>query len=123
MTKQNPLLYLLKKVDWPKKLVFTAMTLSILGSLSGLLVPLFTGKLVDTFNAESLDLKMVWLFIGVFLVNAVLSGIGTYLLSKIGEKTIYSIREKLWKHLINLKMSFFDKNESGQLMSRITDDT
>ncbi|WP_049320926.1 ABC transporter ATP-binding protein [Mammaliicoccus sciuri] len=123
MTKQNPLLYLLKKVDWPKKLVFTAMTLSILGSLSGLLVPLFTGKLVDTFNAESLDLKMVWLFIGVFLVNAVLSGIGTYLLSKIGEKTIYSIRKKLWKHLINLKMSFFDKNESGQLMSRITDDT
>lgn len=123
MTKQNPLLYLLKKVDWPKKLVFTAMTLSILGSLSGLLVPLFTGKLVDTFNAESLDLKMVWLFIGVFLVNAVLSGIGTYLLSKIGEKTIYSIREKLWKHLINLRMSFFDKNESGQLMSRITDDT
>ncbi|MCY1049681.1 ABC transporter ATP-binding protein, partial [Mammaliicoccus sciuri] len=123
MTKQNPLLYLLKKVDWPKKLVFTAMTLSILGSLSGLLVPLFTGKLVDTFNAESLDLRMVWLFIGVFLVNAVLSGIGTYLLSKIGEKTIYSIREKLWKHLINLKMSFFDKNESGQLMSRITDDT
>lgn len=123
MTKQNPLLYLLKKVDWPKKLVFTAMTLSILGSLSGLLVPLFTGKLVDTFNAESLDLRMVWFFIGVFLVNAVLSGIGTYLLSKIGEKTIYSIREKLWKHLINLKMSFFDKNESGQLMSRITDDT
>lgn len=123
MTKQNPLLYLLKKVDWPKKLVFTAMTLSILGSLSGLLVPLFTGKLVDTFNAESLDLRMVWLFIGVFLVNAVLSGIGTYLLSKIGEKTIYSIREKLWKYLINLKMSFFDKNESGQLMSRITDDT
>lgn len=123
MTKQNPLLYLLKKVDWLKKLVFTAMTLSILGSLSGLLVPLFTGKLVDTFNAESLDLRMVWLFIGVFLVNAVLSGIGTYLLSKIGEKTIYSIREKLWKHLINLKMSFFDKNESGQLMSRITDDT
>ncbi|MCJ1750212.1 ABC transporter ATP-binding protein/permease [Mammaliicoccus sciuri] len=123
MTKQNPLLYLLKKVDWPKKLVFTAMTLSILGSLSGLLVPLFTGKLVDTFNAENLDLRMVWLFIGVFLVNAVLSGIGTYLLSKIGEKTIYSIREKLWKHLINLKMSFFDKNESGQLMSRITDDT
>ena len=66
------------------------MTLSILGSLSGLLVPLFTGKLVDTFNAESLDLRMVWLFIGVFLVNAVLSGIGTYLLSKIGENNLFN---------------------------------
>ncbi|QTN11168.1 ABC transporter ATP-binding protein [Mammaliicoccus vitulinus] len=123
MKNENPLLYLLKKVDWPKKMVFAAMFLSILGSLSGLLVPLFTGKLVDTFNAENLDLRMVWLFIGIFLANAVLSGIGTYLLSKIGEKTIYSIRAKLWKHLINLKMGFFDKNESGQLMSRITDDT
>lgn len=123
MKNENPLLYLLKKVDWPKKMVFAAMFLSILGSLSGLLVPLFTGKLVDTFNAENLDLRMVWLFIGIFLANAVLSGIGTYLLSKIGEKTIYSIRAKLWKHLINLNMGFFDKNESGQLMSRITDDT
>lgn len=70
--------------------MFTAMTLSILGSLSGLLVPLFTGKLVDTFNAENLDLRMVWLFIGVFLVNAVLSGIGTYLLSKIGENNLFN---------------------------------
>ncbi|WP_323703929.1 ABC transporter ATP-binding protein [Mammaliicoccus sp. Dog046] len=123
MKKENPLLFLLNKVDWPKRMVFMAMFLSILGSLSGLLVPLFTGKLVDTFNAENLDLTMVWLFLGIFLANAILSGIGTYLLSKIGEKTIFSIREKLWRHLINLNMNFFDKNESGQLMSRITDDT
>ncbi|TGR94613.1 ABC transporter ATP-binding protein, partial [Mesorhizobium sp. M1C.F.Ca.ET.188.01.1.1] len=27
------------------------------------------------------------------------------------------------KHIIHLKMPFFDKNESGQLMSRLTDDT
>lgn len=123
MKQENPLFYLLKKVDWPKGMVIIAMLLSILGSLSGLFVPLFTGKLVDTFNAENLNLQLVWLFLGVFLANAILSGFGTYLLSKIGEKTIYSIRAKLWKHLINLNMRFFDKNESGQLMSRITDDT
>ncbi|RIM22641.1 ABC transporter ATP-binding protein, partial [Staphylococcus cohnii] len=50
-------------------------------------------------------------------------GIGLYLLSKIGEKIIYAIRSVLWKHIIHLKMPFFDKNESGQLMSRLTDDT
>src|SRR5699024_2459940 len=32
-------------------------------------------------------------------------------------------RSVLWKHIIHLKMPFFDKNESGQLMSRLTDDT
>lgn len=123
MKQENRLFYLLKKVNWPKKMVVIAMTLSIFGSLVGLLVPLFTGKMVDTFNAENFNLNLIWIFILIFLLNAVLSGYGTYLLSKIGEKTIYSIREKLWEHLIHLNMSFFDKNESGQLMSRITDDT
>ncbi|PTK16390.1 ABC transporter ATP-binding protein, partial [Staphylococcus saprophyticus] len=55
--------------------------------------------------------------------NALLSGIGLYLLSKIGEKIIYAIRSVLWRHIIHLKMPFFDQNESGQLMSRLTDDT
>ncbi|GAB5801600.1 hypothetical protein JMUB7527_28540 [Staphylococcus aureus] len=32
-------------------------------------------------------------------------------------------RQVLWEHIIQLKMPFFDKNESGQLMSRLTDDT
>ncbi|HEC2222277.1 TPA: ABC transporter ATP-binding protein, partial [Staphylococcus delphini] len=40
-----------------------------------------------------------------------------------GEETIYSIREKLWEHLIKLEISFFDKNNTGELMSRITGDT
>ncbi|RIO55386.1 ABC transporter ATP-binding protein, partial [Mammaliicoccus sciuri] len=53
----------------------------------------------------------------------ILSGLGYYLLNKIGEKMIYAIRSVLWRHIIHLKMPFFDKNESGQLMSRLTDDT
>ncbi|MEJ3866091.1 ABC transporter transmembrane domain-containing protein, partial [Campylobacter jejuni] len=63
------------------------------------------------------------IFGGIFLLNAILSGIGLYLLSKIGEKMIYDIRSLLWEHIIQLKMPFFEKNESGQLMSRLTDDT
>ena len=35
---------------------------------------------------------------------------------------IYDIRSILWEHIIKLKC-LFDKNESGQLMSRLTDDT
>lgn len=59
----------------------------------------------------------------MFLINAILSGIGLYLLSKIGEKMIMAIRFMLWEHIIKLKTSFFDNNESGSIMSRITDDT
>ena len=123
MKEQNPLFFLFKKLSWPYGLIIAAVIITSLGSLSGLLVPLFTGRLVDKFSVSSINWGMIAIFGSIFLVNALLSGIGLYLLSKIGEKIIYAIRSLLWEHIIQLKMPFFDKNESGQLMSRLTDDT
>lgn len=123
MKEQNPLFFLFKRLSWPYGLIIAAVIITSLGSLSGLLVPLFTGRLVDKFSASSINWGMIAIFGSIFLVNALLSGIGLYLLSKIGEKIIYAIRSLLWEHIIQLKMPFFDKNESGQLMSRLTDDT
>lgn len=123
MKEQNPLFFLFKRLSWPYGLIIAAVIITSLGSLSGLLVPLFTGRLVDKFSVSSINWVMIAIFGSIFLVNALLSGIGLYLLSKIGEKIIYAIRSLLWEHIIQLKMPFFDKNESGQLMSRLTDDT
>lgn len=123
MESNNPLIYLLKKISWPVGLIITAVVISSLGSLSGLLVPLFTGQMVDKFTLSSINSLFIGALIAVFLLNAILSGVGYYLLNKIGEKIIYAIRSVLWQHIIHLKMPFFDQNESGQLMSRLTDDT
>lgn len=123
MKARNPLVFLLKKISWPVGLIIVAVTIASIGSLTGLLVPLFTGQLVDKFTFESISPVFIIALVAVFLVNAVLSGFGYYLLNKIGEKIIYAIRSVLWEHIIHLKMPFFDKNESGQLMSRLTDDT
>lgn len=123
MKARNPLVFLLKKISWPVGLIIVAVTIASIGSLTGLLVPLFTGQVVDKFTFESISPLFIIALVAVFLVNAVLSGFGYYLLNKIGEKIIYAIRSVLWEHIIHLKMPFFDKNESGQLMSRLTDDT
>lgn len=123
MKQQNPLFFLFKRLSWPYGLIIAAVIITSLGSLSGLLVPLFTGRIVDKFSVSSINWGMIGIFGAIFLVNALLSGGGLYLLSKIGEKIIYAIRSILWEHIIQLKMPFFDKNESGQLMSRLTDDT
>lgn len=123
MKKENPLFFLFKKLTWPIGLIIVAIIISALGSISGLLVPLFTGRIVDKFSVSQINWGVIALFGGIFLLNALLGGVGLYLLSKIGEKIIYAIRSVLWKHIIQLRMPFFDKNESGQLMSRLTDDT
>ena len=78
MKQQNPLFFLFKRLSWPYGLIIAAVIITSLGSLSGLLVPLFTGRIVDKFSVSS--------FGAIFLVNALLSGVGLYLLSKIGEK-------------------------------------
>ena len=123
MKQENPLFYLFKKLSWPVGLIVIAVTISSLGSITGLAVPFFTGKLVDEFSFEDINWMFIAAFIAIFIINALLSGLGLYLLSKIGEKIIYAIRSVLWRHIIHLKMPFFDQNESGQLMSRLTDDT
>lgn len=44
------------------------------------------------------------------------------LLSWTGQKIIYDIRQKLFKHVESLSLSFFDKNPVGRLVTRVTND-
>lgn len=115
---------LLKGVELPVKLIILAILISSFSSISGLLIPLFTGSVVDSFsNQHGLNAKIIIIFILVFVFNSILNGISIYILSKIGEKIIFSLRNIVIKHIIHLKISFFNENESGNLISRITNDT
>ena len=99
MKGQNPLFFLFKRLSWPYGLI-AAIIISSLG-ISGLLIPLFTGRLVDKFSTSTINWNIVLLFAGIFIANALLSGIGIYLLSKIGEKMIYDIRSIFWDISLN----------------------
>ncbi|MDU0477594.1 ABC transporter ATP-binding protein [Staphylococcus chromogenes] len=123
MKRYNSLNRILYGIKWPKKLIFTSIFIASLGSFFGLLIPVFTGNLVDDAVNGSLKGEFIFILILIFIINTILSGIGTYLLSKLGEKLIYSIRQKLWSHIMHLKMEFFNNNETGQIMSRVTEDT
>lgn len=117
------LIQLLKKIKWPKKLIILAIIISSMSSSIGLLIPLYTGKFVDGFSGDVLNGKFISIFAAIFLLSSLLGGLGIYLLSMVGESFIYSIRSTLSEHVIQLPLSFFDNNESGDVISRITDDT
>lgn len=123
--KNNPLIQLFKHIKWPIPLIIISLLISFIGSIIGLIVPFFTGFLVDSFKTNNFANNYLYLlvFVLLFIFNITLSGIGIFLLSKIGENIIYSIRYKLWNKVLYLKQAFFDENESGQLMSRLMDDT
>ncbi|HEI9106510.1 TPA: ABC transporter ATP-binding protein, partial [Staphylococcus aureus] len=107
MHKSNPLLSILKNLKFPKLLLLSALIISSIGSIASLLVPWFTGELVNKINGNSLSFNFLVIVISIFLLNAIISGVGLYLLSKIGEKIIFSIRCLVWNHIVRLKTSFF----------------
>jgi ABC-type multidrug transport system fused ATPase/permease subunit len=55
------------------------------------------------------------------LTNAV-NSFETYLEQWLGQHVVFDIRNKLYGHLQSQSMSFFDTNQTGQLMSRVTND-
>ncbi|MBO8140307.1 MAG: ABC transporter ATP-binding protein [Thermosipho sp. (in: Bacteria)] len=53
----------------------------------------------------------------------VLEYFSIFLTTYIGGKIVYDIRNDLFKHVLRLPMSFFDKHPSGQITTRIANDT
>lgn len=123
MYKNNPILYLIKNIKIPILLIISAIIISVIGSVFQLLVPLFTQNLIDNFSEFIKNKQFIFIFVIIFLLSAVLNGVSIYLLTKIGEGMIYSLVKNVWFHMLKLKPSFFDKNENGQLLSRIIDDS
>ena len=100
-----------------------ALILSILTTLVGLTIPLLTKNLVDGFSLSKLTTGQVMGIVAVFLVQAMLNAYSTYVLGLNGQRIIAGLREMLYQKLIKLPVSFLDKAGSGEMISRMTNDT
>ncbi|MFP5115795.1 ABC transporter ATP-binding protein [Bacillaceae bacterium C204] len=108
----------------PSKLLLgIALLLSVGTTLVGLLVPLFTKNLINDFSLSSLSTGRIILLVSAILIQAVASGISIYLLNHIGQSVVAGIRDRLWKKLLVLTIPFYDENQTGETVSRMTNDT
>lgn len=124
--KQMPWFYfqkLLKKASPPYWLFLLAILLSLLEAITGLIVPIFTRDLIDQFSSSNLQGHLIALLLAVFILQSIMGGFSYYLMAYIGEKIVANIRTALWNHVLYLPIPYFDRHESGELMSRVTQDT
>lgn len=97
----------------------------MIGTGLGIVVPLFIKEIIDLKNitksilSHSFLIKFALILTGQTLLNAG----GNFLISREGEKQIRNIRNLLQTHLIKLPISFFDNQDSGQLSSRVINDS
>ena len=66
--------------------------------------------------------KMMAIVFALLVIQSVFQYVHTYLSGRIGQFVIRDIRVKLYEHLINLRLSFFDKTPIGRLVTRTISD-
>jgi ATP-binding cassette, subfamily B, bacterial MsbA len=72
------------------------------------------------------SLTLVFFFVGgllgVSLLTNLFSAVEIYLQQWVGQRVVFDLRAALYNHLQSQSMSFYDANQTGQLMSRVTND-
>jgi subfamily B ATP-binding cassette protein MsbA len=75
---------------------------------------------------EQKDMQMLVLIplviIAVFVIKGVSAYGSGYLLSYVGQNIIRHLRNRLYNHIQDLPMAFFQRQKTGDLMSRVTND-
>ncbi|VTM90421.1 Lipid A export ATP-binding/permease protein MsbA [Raoultella ornithinolytica] len=72
---------------------------------------------------RSVLLWMPLVVIGLMLLRGVTSYISSYCISWVSGKVVMTMRRRLFSHMMGMPVSFFDKQSTGTLLSRITYDS
>jgi ATP-binding cassette subfamily B protein len=90
------------------------------------LIPPLLAKLAVDQGIKTGDLqKLAWIvaaFVVVGLVAFGLSSLETYLTGWVGERALADLRIRLFNHLQRLSLGYFERNRTGAIISRITND-
>ena len=68
-------------------------------------------------------LRAAALYLAVMAAGFLLNWADTWLLQKMGQKIIYSMREEVFSHIQSLSLNFFNTTPVGKLVTRVSNDT
>ncbi len=87
-------------------------------------IPWLVGQAVNA--VEESDTEQLFWFIGAILIAAVLrlglTIVRRIVAGKVSLAVEFDLRQRVYEHLMTLELGFFDRNQTGQLMSRATVD-
>ncbi|WP_411502061.1 ABC transporter ATP-binding protein [Brevibacillus centrosporus] len=115
--------HLIKETKPSKWKVGIALFLSVATTLVSLVIPLFTKDLVDSFTLSSISPGQIVILAIAFVAQAIAGGVSIYLLNHVGQSIVASLRQRLWKKLLVLPVSYYDNHRTGDTISRMTNDT
>lgn len=110
-----------------KWLLFLALFLTIVSNLLGLIGPMLSGYAIDVIHGPGdVDFPLVFfyaaLMIGFYALSSLLMYILTRITIRFSQKVIYQMRKDVFDTLMSLPVGYFDRTQTGDIISRISYD-
>lgn len=119
------LLRLMVYVRPSAKWVFIAVTIMILATVFDLVAPWILREIFDK-GIDKRNMSVVlWLTLALAGIQAMKSAgmfVQGYSQELVGQNVVFQLRKELYKHMQRLSFSYYDRAQTGQLMSRMTGD-
>jgi ATP-binding cassette subfamily B protein/ATP-binding cassette subfamily C protein/ATP-binding cassette subfamily B multidrug efflux pump len=110
-----------------RHLVWAVIWLALAGGLEALGPVLGKHFIDDYLLARRIEWPLLILLLGGYLVSGWAASVLRYFqlvrLAGLAMRSVRRLRERVYAHVLRLPMAFFDKAITGQLVSRITNDT
>lgn len=122
---KNTLARIWKIVDEQRMLLIMVLFMVVVSSALALIGPFLIGYMIDEYVVPGqFDkmLPMIVALIGIYVVLSLSLYLQNYWMIGIAQQTIYRMRTGVFHKLLHLPISFFDKRQHGELMSRATND-
>jgi len=117
---------LLQFLDNEKHVLVYTSGISLINAAATLVAPLLIAHVIDTYIVTadfSGVLTYAAILLGLYLVAAVTSYLQTKMMGGVGQRVLFTLRDGLFGRLLTLPVAFFDANKTGDLISRINNDT
>jgi len=103
-----------------KKVIILISILTLFSTIISVIIPYIIGYIIDHINKKIIYL-IIFLLV-IYIVNFILNIILNRIIINNVEDIIYKIRKDTFNHLEKLPVSYFDKNDKGNMMSILTND-
>ena len=127
MKKSAVIIRVLKYLLDSKGLLVIAAALTVLSNFLALVAPELSGRAIDAIvDVGNVNFNTVYLYAGLMIffyaVSALLSYILAIVMINLSRKVVYKMRKQVFNHLSDLPVGYFDKNQTGDIISRLSYD-
>jgi ABC-type multidrug transport system fused ATPase/permease subunit len=126
-----------------RRLLLAALLLILTSTAMQVIAPYLVNVAIDQFIAPTGEPRPVWLesvlpqdisrtagltltmllLLGSYLINWATTAGQFYLMTLVGQRVLLRMRTQIFERIQTLSLSFFDRHEAGDLMSRLVNDT